>query len=71
MKRLSLYQVFDLLGRRHVTCDKSMESMPNKKIRIRTEPWHIFRQKTVTTELKSLGMMNRKELVSKTGTRLS
>ena len=45
--------------------------------------WYIFRQKavwpwvtssrqkTVTAELKSRGIMYRKELVSKTGTRLS
>ena len=40
--------------------------------------WYIFRQKavwsrqkTVTAELKSRGTMYRKELVSKTGTRLS
>ena len=56
-----------------------MELMPHRKKRKTvTEPWYIFRQKavwsrqkTVTAELKSRGMMYRKELVSKTGTRLS
>ena len=43
-----------------------MESMPHKKIRIRTEPWHVFRQKeAVTAGLESRGTMYRKGLVSK------